>query len=211
MAKVASRELQAAEPAQAGVAASATSPAGLTESPNPAERAPADAEGTSGLPERKVAFTNPMDQLLSMVAPKEPGDSVPPVPIGDDEEFTPEQEKQMFERLVALDDDSDAVLERKELVQAMRNEYVELKRTRGWRFVNYIKALEAKANLDSDVLAESWKIHETVFNDPDISDEKYEETLRKINKVLEGRGIRPITPPEEDSAAGDLRKEEGVE
>lgn len=161
----------------------------------------ASTNDVAGTGRRKVLFTNPMDQLMSMVAPREPGDSVPPVPINDDMAFTPEQENQMFERLVALDDDSDAVLERKELVQSMRDEYLELKKTRGWKFVDYIRALEAKANLDSDVLAESWKIHDTVFNDPEISDEKYEETLQKINKVLEERGIKPIMPPEEVLAA----------
>lgn len=146
---------------------------------------------------RKRVFTNPMDQLMAMVMPKEPGDSVPPVPISDNAEFTPEQEKQMFEQLTADEDDSDAVLERKELVQAMRNEYVELKK-RGWKFVDYIKALEAKAKLDNEVLTESWKIHETIFNDPEISDAKYTETLEKINKVLGDRGIKPIQPPTDE-------------
>ena len=147
---------------------------------------------------RKVVFTNPMDQLLAMVAPKEAGDAVPPVPISDDMEFTPEQEKQMFERLVAQDDDSEEVLERKELVQALRNEYVELKKERGWKFVDYIKALEAKAKLDNELLTESWKIHETVFNDPHISDEKYYETLKTINRVLGDRGIKPISMEDAD-------------
>ena len=149
-------------------------------------------------PKHKVVFANPMDQLLSMVTPHEAGGSVPPVPISDDMEFTPEQENQMFEQLVVSDDDSNEVLERKELVQALRNEYVELKKNRGWKFVDYIKALEAKAKLDNEILTESWKIHETVFNDPNISDEKYYETLQTINKVLGDRGIKPISPLDDD-------------
>ena len=143
----------------------------------------------------KRLFTNPMDQLLSMVAPREIGDSVPPVPINDDVQFTPEQEKQMFEQMVAEDDDSDEAIRRKEIVQAMRDEYADLKKNRGWKFVDYIKALEAKAQLDNEILVESSKIHETVFNDPNISDEKYLEALEKINKVLGARGIKPIMPP----------------
>ena len=177
----------------------------------PGQDAEAGTNDVAGAEKRKVLFANPMDQLMSMVMPRAPGDSVPPVPINDDMEFTPEQERQMFERLVALDDDSDEALERKELVQAMRNEYVELKKERGWRFVDYIKALEAKAKLDSDILTESWKIHETVFNDPDISDEKYLETLQKINKVLGERGIKPIKPPEEDLTSGNQQKEGAAE
>jgi hypothetical protein len=149
-------------------------------------------------PKKKVVFTNPMDQLMAMVMPREPGDAVPPVPISDDMEFTPEQEKQMFERLTAEDDDSEAILERKELVQAMRNEYAELKTKHGWKFVDYIKALEAKARLDNEVLTESVTIHETIFNDPNISDEQYLKTLGKINKVLAERGIKEISVPTEE-------------
>jgi hypothetical protein len=149
-------------------------------------------------PKRKVVFTNPMDQLMAMVMPRQPGDAVPPVPVSDDMEFTPEQEKQMFEQLTANDDDSDEVLERKELVQAMRNEYAELKTKHGWKFVDYIKALEAKARLDNEILSESVTIHETVFNDPNISDEDYLKTLEKINKVLAERGIKGIDVPTND-------------
>ena len=139
-------------------------------------------------------FRNAMDQLLSMVMPDHPGDSVPPLPITDDMKFTEVQEKAMLERLTANDDDSDQVLERKEIVQAMRDEYLDLKK-RGWTFIDYLKALQAKADLDSEVLSESWKLHDTVFNDPEISDAKYQETLEKINKVLGDRGIAPIKPP----------------
>ena len=149
-------------------------------------------------PKKKVVFTNPMDQLMAMVMPREPGDAVPPVPISDDMEFTPEQEKQMFERLTAEDDDSEAILERKELVQAMRNEYAELKTKHGWKFVDYIKALEAKARLDNEVLSESVTIHETIFNDPNISDEQYLKTLEKINKILAERGIKEISVPTDE-------------
>lgn len=149
-------------------------------------------------PKRKVVFTNPMDQLMAMVMPKEAGQAVPPVPISDDMEFTPEQERQMLERLTADEDDSEAVLERKELVQAMRDEYTELRTKHGWRFVDYIKALEAKARIDNEVLSESVAIHETVFNDPNVSDEEYVETLEKINKVLAERGIKGISIPGDD-------------
>ena len=154
-------------------------------------------EASSTNTKRKVIFKNPMDQLMAMVMPNEPGEAVPPVPILEGAQFTPEQENQMFEQLTADEDDSEQVLKRKELVQAMRNEYVELKK-RGWTFVDYIKALEAKAKLDNEVLTESWKIHETIFNDPKISDENYLETLNKINGILTERGIKPINPSSDD-------------
>ena len=144
-------------------------------------------------------FKNAMDQLLAMVAPKNVGDSVPPLPIVDGMEFSEEDEKKILERLTADENDSDAVLDRKEIVQAMRDEYHELKK-RGWTFIDYVKALEAKAKLDTEVLEESHKIHDTVFDDPEVSDEKYLETLEKINKILEGRGIEPIKPPAGEDA-----------
>ena len=162
------------------------------------DAAAAETNNIAEIAKPKRRFTNPMDQLLSMVAPHEVGDPVPPVPINDGIEFTPEQEMQMFEQLVAEDDDSDEAIRRKELVQAMRDEYADLKKNRGWKFVDYVKALEAKAKFDNEILVESSNIHETVFNDPDISDEKYLETLEKINKVLGERGIKPITPPSSD-------------
>lgn len=154
-----------------------------------------NADEKAERPKRKIVFSNPMDQLMAMVMPMEPGQAVPPVPISDDMEFTPEQEQQMLERLTANEDDTDAVLERKELVQAMRDEYTELRTKHGWRFVDYIKALEAKARIDNEVLSESVAIHETVFNDPNVSDEEYMETLEKINKVLSERGIKGISIP----------------
>lgn len=151
-------------------------------------------------------FKNAMDQLLAMVAPRNVGDGVPPLPIVDDMKFSEEDEKKILERLTADDKDSDAVLERKELVQSMRDEYQELKK-KGWTFVDYIKALEAKAKLDTEVLEESHKIHETVFNDPDITDAVYLEMLEKINKVLSDRGIKPISPPSDETEGGEQTAE----
>lgn len=150
-------------------------------------------------------FKNSMDQLLAMVAPQNVGDSVPPLPIVDNMEFSPEDERKILERLTADDKDSDAILERKELVQSMRDEYQELKK-RGWSFIDYVKALEAKAKLDTEIKEESLKIHETVFNDSEISDEEYLKTLEKINKVLKERGIAPINLPENDEESSESDK-----
>lgn len=152
----------------------------------------------SGKEDRRL-FKNPMDQLLSMVLPKKPGASVPPLPNIDSITFTPEEEDQLLERLAASDDDSDERLERKEFVQALRDEYHELKKSHGWSFVDYVKALEAKVNLDAEVLSESIKINETVFNDASISDEEYSKTLTKINAILTSRGIEPIGSPGEET------------
>ena len=149
-------------------------------------------------PKDNRTFKNAMDQLMSMVMPHEVGGDVPPLPISDDMVFSEEDEKAILERLTADEKDSDAVLERKELVQAMRDEYLDLKK-RGWKFIDYLKALEAKNRLDTEVRDESYKLHETVFNDPEISDEKYLETLGKINEVLTQRGIKPIKPPTEEA------------
>ena len=162
------------------------------------------AEGAAGKekPKDNRTFKNAMDQLLSMVMPHEVGGDVPPLPISDDMVFSEEDEKAILERLTADEKDSDAVLERKELVQSMRDEYLELKK-RGWKFIDYLKALEAKNRLDTEVRDESYKLHETVFNDPEISDEKYLETLGKINEVLTQRGIKPIKPPSDEAEEGE--------
>lgn len=154
----------------------------------------------ANIPEDTRTFKNPMDQLLSMVVPRNAGDAIPPVPITDDMEFSEDDERKILERMTADDQDSEAVLERKELVQSLRDEYFELKK-RGWTFVEYIRALEAKANLDSDVLEESQRIHETIFNDSSISDEVYAKTLETINKMLADRGIKPIHPPQDEPDA----------
>lgn len=142
--------------------------------------------------DRRV-FKNMMDQLLAMAVPKNPGEPMPPLPIADGQRFPKEMEEKLFEQLVAEDGDSDDVLERKELVQSLRNEYFELKK-KGWTFVDYLKALQAKVALDAEVLHESLKINATAFGDASLSDEKYNETLNEINKVLTDRGIPPIHP-----------------
>lgn len=163
-----------------------------------ASRAPQGSEtNAASVAKDTRTFKNPMDQLLAMVTPRNAGDAVPPVPVTDDMEFSADDERKILERLTADDRDSEAVLERKELVQALRDEYFELKK-RGWTFVEYIKALEAKANLDCEVLEESQRIHETIFNDASISDEAYAKTLAEINKMLAERGIKPIGPPQEE-------------
>lgn len=162
----------------------------------------------SGKEDRRL-FKNPMDQLLSMVLPKKPGASIPPLPNIDSITFTPEEEDQLLERLAASDDDSDERLERKEFVQALRDEYHELKKSHDWSFVDYVKALEAKVNLDAEVLSESIKINETVFNDASISDEEYSKTLIKLNAILTARGIEPIGKPgEETSSESDEQQKE---
>ena len=160
---------------------------------------------TNGVPQRRQLFTNPMDQLLAMILPNEPGGKMPPLPISENQEFSEEDEKRLLERLTANDDDSDHDLDRKELVQAMRDEYQELKKERGWRFVDYVRALDAKVRLDAEVNEESHKLHETIFNDKSISDKDYLEALEKINKVLTDRGIKPINPnpdADDDAPAG---------
>lgn len=161
-------------------------------------------EGTNGVAKTVKKdtrlFKNQMDQLMAMVMPKRAGEAVPPVPIDDDMKFSEEDEKKILERLTADENDTDEQLERKEIVQAMRDEYFDLKK-RGWTFVDYIKALQAKADLDNEVLLESLKIHETVFNDRSISDEEYKNTLEKINKVLSDRGIAPIDPSKDEEEA----------
>ena len=161
-------------------------------------------EGTNGVAKAVKKdtrlFKNQMDQLMAMVMPKRAGEAVPPVPIDDNMKFSEEDEKKILERLTADENDTDEQLERKEIVQAMRDEYFDLKK-RGWTFVDYIKALQAKADLDNEVLVESLKIHETVFNDKSISDEEYKKTLGEINKVLTDRGIAPIDPNKDEEEA----------
>ena len=164
-------------------------------------------------PTKRVVFNNRLDQLLAMVMPNEPGDKVPPLPISENEEFSEEEEKYLLERLTAKDDDSDYELERKELVQNMRDEYADLKK-RGWKFVDYLRALDAKVRLDAEVKDESYKMHSTIFSDRTISDEKYTEMLGKINKVLTDRGIKPIDPKDfadEDGEAADANPSAGNE
>lgn len=153
---------------------------------------------TNSTKKAKVVFKNPMDQLMAMVVPQEVGQAVPPVPIFSDEDFSPEQENEMFEQMLAEDDDSEETLERKELIQSLREEFTYLKTNHGWKFSDYIKAMYAKAELDNAILRESCEIHESVFHDPNISDEKYLETLDKINSVLTQRGIKPISATDDD-------------
>lgn len=149
-------------------------------------------------PKDKRLFKNPMDQLLLLVMPKYPGGQVPPLPDIGNIEFTPAEEERLLERLAESKDDTNETLDRKELVQSLRDEYHELKKERNWSFVDYVKALEAKVRLDAEVLSESIKIHETVFNDKSISDAAYLEMLEKINKVLADRGIAPIGQHDEE-------------
>ena len=49
------------------------------------------AEGVSGdEPKTKREFSNPMDELLLLAIPQEPGGALPPVPINEETEFSPE-------------------------------------------------------------------------------------------------------------------------
>ena len=152
-------------------------------------------------PKDNRLFKNPMDQLLLMVMPKHPGGTVPPLPNIDSLTFTPEEEDRMLERLAVAEDDTDETLDRKELVQSLRDEYHELKKSRNWSFVDYVKALDAKVRLDAEVMTESINLHETVFNDKSITDAEYAEALEKINKVLADRGIPPIGQQDEEGDA----------
>lgn len=161
----------------------------------------AEASAADKKPKDNRLFKNPMDQLLLMVMPQQPGGTVPPLPNIDSLTFTPEEEDRMLERLAVAEDDTDETLDRKELVQSLRDEYHELKKARNWSFVDYVKALDAKVRLDADVLSESIKLHDTVFNDKSITDAEYAEALEKINKVLADRGIPPIGQQGEESDA----------
>lgn len=149
-------------------------------------------------------FKNIMNQLLAMVMPKNPGEMIPPLPLAEEMRFTDEQEREMLKQLTVEEHDTAETIKRKELVQSLQDEYFELKK-RGWTFVDYLKALQAKVNLDAEVMQESFKIYKGIFDDPNISDEKYKETLDSINKVLTDRGLKPIEP----TASGLPEDEEG--
>lgn len=155
-------------------------------------------------PEKKHLFNNMMDQLLAMAMPKNPGEPMPPLPIADGQKFPPELEDKMLERLAVSDDDTEHTLNAKERVQAMRDEYFELKK-RGWTFVDYLKAYQAKVALDAEVKHESLKMNEEAFLSKDLSDEDYKAYLDKINTVLSNRGIPPIHP----TVSGQQEDEDG--
>lgn len=148
---------------------------------------------TNKPPVQKQLFPNMMDQLLAMAMPKNPGEPMPPLPIADGQKFPPELEEKMLQRLAVADDDTEHTLDAKERVQAMRDEYFELKK-RGWTFVDYLKAYQAKVALDAEVKHESLKLNTEAFLSSDISDEEYKKYLDKINTVLSERGIPPIHP-----------------
>lgn len=159
---------------------------------------------TNRPPVQKRLFPNMMDQLLAMAMPKNPGEPMPPLPIADGQKFPPELEEKMLERLAVADDDTEHTLDAKERVQAMRDEYFELKK-RGWSFVDYLKACQAKVALDAEVKHESLRMNEEAFLSKGLSDADYRAFLDKINTVLNERGIPPIHP----TVSGQREDEEG--
>ena len=144
------------------------------------------------------AFRNSAEQLIAMATPSSPGTPVPPLPEITDEGEAMAVAKALKHVIAAEEGDTEAVLEKKAVVAESKEELRELMTKEGWTFVEYVKALRDRANLDAEVLADAHKICEDLYHDKAVSDADYLKYVEQVNEKLKERGLPEIKTGEND-------------
>ncbi len=151
---------------------------------------------------RRSPFKSQMEQLISMAVPATQGGVVPPLPVLSEEESEKVENataeiadimKGFANELKAEETDSDATLERKEVVSVGKEEFGRLIKE-GYTLRQYVEALRKRYNDDAVFLSEAQKIMGETLDDPTVSDEDCQAMKTKIDKLLEERGMKPLDP-----------------
>lgn len=168
--------------------------------------------------QRNRPLKSHMEQLISMAVPSTPGGMVPPLPIMSGEAANEEEnvkaeiadiQRGFANELKADDSDSDAMLERKEVVSIGKDEFKQLMKE-GYTLRQYVEALRERYNDDAEFLNEAKKIMDETLDDATVSDEDCQAMKAKIDKLLSERGMQPldssydlnVVDPEHDTIQG---------
>ena len=165
--------------------------------PQPLEEMETALTNKTAKEKRYVPFKNGAEQLIALATPSSPGAPVPPLPMITDEGVAKDLEAAMKHVITAHEKDTESTLEKKIIVADAKEEFRELREKEGWSFTEYLNALRNKANLDSELLAESHKICNELYHDATISDDDYVKYRDQINDKLRERGL-PEIDKEED-------------
>lgn len=144
------------------------------------------------------------EQLLMMATAAEKGDSLPPLPITVDDFDRLEQEadRMLAQRVEVEDHDTDASLELKEKLLALKAEFAEA-RERGISFSEFLRDRESKAKLDAEHLDDAIRLDRANYDDKSLSDEQYLTARDRIDRLLKLEGYRGLPKLEGEEEDGD--------
>jgi len=147
-------------------------------------------------------------QLLMMSTPGEKGDSLPPLPITNDDfdQLEREADRMLAQRVEVEDHDTDSSLELKEKLLALKAEFAEA-RERGVSFAEFLRDRESRAKLDAEHLEDAIHLDKVNYDDRTLSDEQYLTARDRIDKLLKMEGFRGLPKLEEEGE--DEEEEEG--
>ena len=138
-------------------------------------------------------------QLLMMSTPGEKGDSLPPLPITNDDfdQLEREADRMLAQRVEVEDHDTDSSLELKEKLLALKAEFAEA-RERGVSFAEFLRDRESRAKLDAEHLEDAIHLDKVNYDDRTLSDEQYLMARDRIDKLLKMEGFRGLPKLEEE-------------
>lgn len=180
-----------------------TDPARATRISNEYARVEAELERA-----RKSPVKGAGAQLLMMSTPGEKGDSLPPLPITNDDfdQLEREADRMLAQRVEVEDHDTDSSLELKEKLLALKAEFAEA-RERGVSFAEFLRDRESRAKLDAEHLEDAIHLDKENYDDRTLSDEQYLTARDRIDKLLKMEGFRGLPKLEEEGE--DEEEEEG--
>lgn len=180
-----------------------TDPARATRISNEYVRVEAELERA-----RKSPVKGAGAQLLMMSTPGEKGDSLPPLPITNDDfdQLEREADRMLAQRVEVEDHDTDSSLELKEKLLALKAEFAEA-RERGVSFAEFLRDRESRAKLDAEHLEDAIHLDKVNYDDRTLSDEQYLTARDRIDKLLKMEGFRGLPKLEEEGE--DEEEEEG--
>ena len=138
-------------------------------------------------------------QLLVMSTPGEKGDSLPPLPITNDDfdQLEREADRMLAQRVEVEDHDTDSSLELKEKLLALKAEFAAA-RERGVSFAEFLRDRESRAKLDAEHLEDAIHLDKVNYDDRTLSDEQYLTARDRIDKLLKMEGFRGLPKLDEE-------------
>ena len=138
-------------------------------------------------------------QLLMMSTPGEKGDSLPPLPITNDDfdQLEREADRMLAQRVEVEDHDTDSSLELKEKLLALKAEFAAA-RERGVSFAEFLRDRESRAKLDAEHLEDAIHLDKVNYDDRTLSDEQYLTARDRIDKLLKMEGFRGLPKLDEE-------------
>ena len=135
------------------------------------------------------------EQLLLLTTVDQRGESMPPIPVPDDEFGASELQKSVdiiLNKIGQIEEwDTDESILIKEKLELLKDEYYK-QMIKGVSFSEYLKDRLLAIEEDKKIYHQAVDLDKENFNNSNLSDEEYLKSREKINKILSLQGFKEV-------------------